>query len=377
MPTRLTLACSPLIASFENYRSLRQYLHLFMFHFLTSIRSTALALCLAIASSLPAAPVKLIFDTDMGNDIDDAIALAMIHSLQKRGACELLAVTITKDHPQAAGFVDAVNTFYGYPDVPIGVVRNGAQQPDGGRFNLLADQKQANGQLRYPHDLRSGEDAPEATALLRQTLAAQPDGSVTLVQVGFFTNLARLLDSPPDAHSPLPGRELIEKKVKLLSIMAGAFQTVKWQTRYLEYNVKLDVPAAQKLAKHWPSPIVWSGFEIGFACTYPHQSIERDFDYTPHHPIKQAYLLYEPPPHDRPNWDPSAVLYAVYPDRDYFALSPPGQVTVADDAATVFHPGKNDKGRDRFLILTETQNARLREAIVQLTSEPPASQTQP
>ncbi len=320
-----------------------------------------------------AEPVKLIFDTDMGNDIDDAIALAMIHSLQKRGACELLAVTVTKDHPQAAAYVDAVNTFYGYPDIPIGVVRDGAQQEGGGKFNLLADEKNADGSFRYPHDLLSGADAPEAVGLLRQTLAAQPDGSVAIAQVGFFTNLARLLDSPADAHSPLPGRELIAKKVKLLSIMAGAFQTVKWETRYLEYNVRLDIPAAQKLARDWPSPVVWSGFEIGFACTYPHESIERDFNYVPHHPVKEAYYLYNPPPHDRPNWDPSAVLYAVFPDRGYFELSPPGTVTVDDDAATVFVPGKNEQGRDRFLVLNDTLNARAREAIVQLASEPPAS----
>jgi inosine-uridine nucleoside N-ribohydrolase len=320
-----------------------------------------------------AAPVKLIYDTDMGNDIDDAVALAMIHSLQKRGACDLLAVTITKDHPQAAAYVDAVNTFYGYPDVPIGVVRDGAKQENGGKFNLLADEKNADGSLRYPHDLRSGVDAPEAVALLRQTLAAQPDNSVSIAQVGFFTNLSRLLDSKPDVHSPLPGRELIQKKVKLLSIMAGAFQTVNFETRYLEYNVKLDIPAAQKLAKEWPSPIVWSGFEIGFACTYPHESIERDFNYVPHHPVKEAYYLYSPPPHDRPNWDPTAVLYAVYPDRGYFDLSPSGTVTVDDDAATVFRPGKNGKGRDRFLILNDVLNARTREAIVQLTTEPPAN----
>src|SRR5258708_31898656 len=114
-----------------------------------------------------AAAIKLIFDTDMGNDVDDVMALCMIHSLQKRGACELLAVTITKDHPQAAAFVDAVNTFYGYPDVPIGVVRNGAT-PEAGKYNLLADARNDDGSLRYPHKLKSGLDAPAAVGLLRK-----------------------------------------------------------------------------------------------------------------------------------------------------------------------------------------------------------------
>ena len=56
-------------------------------------------------------PVPLIFDTDIGKDCDDVLALGMIHALQARCECELLAVTITKDHPLAARFTDAVNTF--------------------------------------------------------------------------------------------------------------------------------------------------------------------------------------------------------------------------------------------------------------------------
>ena len=318
-----------------------------------------------------AAPVKLIFDTDMGNDVDDLMALCMIHNLQQRGACELLAVTITKDHPQAAAFVDAVNTLYGYPDTPIGVVRNGAAK-EAGKFNLLADEKTADGSLRYPHDLKSGADAPEAVGLLRKLLAAQPDGSVTIAQVGFFTNLSRLLDSPPDASSPLGGRELIAQKVKVLSLMAGAFQTVQWNTRHLEYNVMLDVPSARKLAKEWPTPVVWSGFEIGVAAAFPHVVIEQDLNYLAHHPLKEAYYLYDPPPHDRPTWDPTAVIYAVLPDRGYFDLSPPGEVTVENDAATIFRPANDGKGRHRFLVMTPEQTARVREAIVQLSVAPPA-----
>jgi inosine-uridine nucleoside N-ribohydrolase len=331
-----------------------------------------LALLLAaLSGAAPAAPVKLIFDTDMGNDVDDAMALCMIHSLQKRGAVELLAVTITKDHPQAAAFVDAVNTFYGYPDVPIGVVKGGAT-PEPGKFNLLAAAKNPDGSLRYPHDLKSGADAPEAVGLLRRLLAAQPDASVALVQVGFFTNFARLLDSKPDHHSPLSGRDLIAKKVKVFSIMAGAFQTVNWNTRHLEYNVVKDVPAAQAIAKRWPSPLIWSGFEIGVAAAYPHVSIERDFEYVPHHPLKEAYYLYNPPPHDRPTWDPTALLYAVHPDRGYFDLSPAGTVTVEDNGATWYRPGKDGKGPHRFLVMSPAQAARVREAIVQLCVEPPA-----
>jgi inosine-uridine nucleoside N-ribohydrolase len=280
-------------------------------------------------------------------------------------------VTITKDHPQAAAFTDAVNTFYGYPDLAIGVVKDGVT-PEPGKFNLLADEKRADGSLRYPHDLLSGEQAAEATGLLRKVLSAQEDQSVVMVQVGFFTNFARLLKSLPDDHSPLSGRELIAQKCRLLVMMAGSFQTVKFNTRHLEYNVVKDIPAAQLLASEWPTEIVWSGFEIGYAATFPHRSIEEDLNYVEHHPLKEGYFLYEPPPHDRPTWDPTAVLYAVYPDRGYFDLSPPGEVTVEDDGATWFKPDKQEKGKHRFLIMSPEQTERVREAVVQLSVEPPA-----
>ena len=309
-------------------------------------------------------PVPIIFDTDMGNDIDDAMALAVIHNLEKRGFCNLLAVTSTKDHPKSAAFIDMLNTFYGRPDIAIGAVRNGATPEEGRYLKLVDDPK------KYPHDLRSGKDAHDSVQLLRRVLAAQADRSVVLAQVGFFTNFKRLLESVPDKNSPLSGRELIKKKVRLLSIMAGSFQTIRDNNHYIEYNVKKDIPSAQKLAKDWPTKIVWSGFEIGIAATYPHVSIERAFEYVPHHPVKDGYYAYIPPPHDRPTWDLTAVLYAIQPDRGYFDLSTAGQVTVENDGFTRFTPKKN--GRDRFLILDELKLARLREALVQLTSEPPS-----
>jgi len=312
-------------------------------------------------------PAKVIFDTDIGNDVDDVLALSMLHALQTRGDCELLAVTITKPDELAGPFVDAMNTFYGRPGVPIGFTRSKLKN-DPSKFLRLAEAMNG-GKLRYPHHLRRSLDAPAATDLLRKILTQQPDQSVTLVQVGYFSNLAALLDTPEDKYSPLVGRDLVRAKVKLLSVMAGAFQTIDQNKHYLEYNVTQDLAASRKLAAAWPTPIVWSGFEIGIAVPYPAVSIERDFNYVPHHPAAEAYRLYNPPPHERPTWDLTSVLYAVFPDRDYFTLSSPGQVTVEPDGFTHFE-SKTD-GRDHYLILNPAQAARVREALVQLTSQPP------
>lgn len=318
-------------------------------------------------TGIAAEPVRLIFDTDIGNDVDDALALGVIHALQTRGQCRLLAVTITKDNEAAAAFVDAVNHFYGRPDIPIGVVRDG-MTPDAGKFITLAHQTDGD-RLRYPHSLTSGRDAEEATRVLRRVLAAQPDGSVAIAQVGFSTNLARLLSTPADEFSPLDGRELIKQKVSVLSIMAGSFQTIRDNNHFLEYNVVKDIPNCQKLIREWPGRVVFSGFEVGISVPYPSESILRDYGYVEHHPLAEAYHLYNPPPHDRPTWDLTSVLYAVHPDRNYFELSAPGTVTIEDDGFTRFRPDTN--GRHQFLIATPRQIPRITEALVQLSSQPP------
>src|SRR5258707_807827 len=142
-----------------------------------------------------------------------------------------------------------------------------------------------------------------------------------MVQVGFFSNFAALLETQGDEISPLTGRELVKRKVRMLSIMDGAFQTIGNNNHYCEENVITDIPAAQKLEKEWPVPIVWSGFEIGIAVPYPAASIEQDFGYVTHHPAAEAYYLYNPPPHNRPTWDLTSALYAVAPGRGYFSLS--------------------------------------------------------
>jgi hypothetical protein len=331
------------------------------------VRVIPVCLALAVAAA-GAAPVKIIFDTDVGNDVDDVLALCMLHSFQSRGDCELLAVTITKPDELAGPFVDAVNTFFGRPQIPIGFTRAGLAN-DPSKFLSLAEARDG-GAPRYPHTLKRSSDAPPAVELLRKILSQEPDGTVVMVQVGFFSNFAALLDSTPDGSSPLGGRDLVRKKVRLLSVMAGAFRPIGKNEHFLEYNVIKDIPAARRLAKLWPTPIVWSGFEIGIAVPYPAVSIERDYDYVAHHPAAEAYRLYDPPPHERPTWDLTSVLYAVLPDRGYFDLSEPGQVEVEPDGFTRF--SVNPNGRDRFLILPPNQVLRAKEALVQLSSQPPS-----
>ncbi len=317
-----------------------------------------LALCAPLSAEKP----RILFDTDITGDVDDVLALAMCHSLADRGACDFLGVTISKNNPLTASFVDAQNTFHGRPDLPIGVTRDDKAQRRESKYLKLADSP------HYPHDLKRNEDAPDAVELMRELLSAQPDHSVTIISVGIASNLANLLKSSG-------GVALVRQKVKALSIMAGAFAFCNGTNYHLEANVINGIGYMQTVADQWPDevPIIWSGYEIGEALPFPRLVIQRDLDYLPQHLVKAAYLLHSGPEHDRPCWDQSSVLHAVFPDRDFFGLSQPGRVQVLDDGFTRFHPARKPEAsrRDRFLTMTSEQQARALEAIVQFTVQPP------
>src|SRR5258708_35515307 len=115
---------------------------------------------LAVMSAI-AQPTPVIFDTDMGNDVDDALALAMLHALESRGECRIIAVTITKDNPWAAVYVDLVNSFYGRADIPVGMVKNSGVTPAGSpMIEAPAERKGDGGQFVYPRRLASGAEDP-------------------------------------------------------------------------------------------------------------------------------------------------------------------------------------------------------------------------
>jgi purine nucleosidase len=199
--------------------------------------------------------------------------------------------------------------------------------------------------------------------VLRQVLAREQDASVVIVQVGFSTNLARLLDSGPDTISPLSGAQLAAKKVRLVVAMAGHFPPGQ-----PEFNVATDIPSAQKVVDEWPSPMIFSGFEIGQALLFPARGIEHDFSWVQDHPVVDAYRNYMHMPYDRPTWDLTAALYAVRPEANYFPLSPNGKVRVNEKGNTLFTPSA--EGKHRYMILDEAGKARTLEALILLASQP-------
>jgi inosine-uridine nucleoside N-ribohydrolase len=363
--------------------------------FIASVAAT-IAIVPAVVAQPAREPIRVIFDTDMWGDMDDALALAMLHALQDRGEARLLAVTSSTAEPSTATFIDVLNTFYAHADIPIGLVRNGvtAQQTvtrfpiygsPKGYTETLSGAVKPHGSLVFPRTLKDGSSAPDAVALLRKTLAAQPDASVVIIQVGFCTNLASLLESKADQSSPLDGMDLVKRKVRLLSVMAGAYADREGRALEKtepEFNVLLDVPSAQALFDRWPTPLVASGFEIGASMRIKGSSVERDYGYTENHPVLASYRFAdamffrkkETPPgvlHDHATFDLTSVLYAIRPDDGYFNVSAAGKISVAPDGSSRFIAGTG--GAHRYLTMDDTQRARALEAMTLLASAPPVN----
>lgn len=197
-------------------------------------------------------PVKLIFDTDFGGDADDLGALAMLNHFQNKGEIDLLAVMCWNLEAHAVSAIDATNTYYGNPDIPIGRRIGEAHETPWNHSKVIAD--------NLEHDLNLN-NVPDATKLYRQHLSESEDASVVIATVGPLMNIKELIDSKPDEISGLSGLELINTKVKEFVIMGGNFPSSK-----NEWNFDGNMPGVTKYVLEKISlPITFSGAELGAA----------------------------------------------------------------------------------------------------------------
>lgn len=269
-------------------------------------------------------PVAVIFDTDIGTDVDDAGALAILHVMADRGEAEILATMSANSNRWCGPALDAINTYYGRGDLAIGCSRTGPD-PENWYHESVGD---------YPHDLKDSNDAPEAVGLYREILAARPDGSVTIVVVGWLTNMAELLDSGPDAHSPLTGRELVAAKVRELVSMGGTWPNSPKDEG--EYNFTMDRPAAHKVINEWPGRIVFTGLGKD-VMTGGRLVAEGPGD----NPVPAFYRNFFKANNvsARSSWDLIAVLYAVRGLSEYFTLVSDGKCITPDEASHQWQGG--------------------------------------
>lgn len=302
-------------------------------------------------------PASVILDTDIAGDYDDVGAMAMLHAFADRGEANILAVMSCNAFESTVPTISVLNTYFGRPDIPVGVTRKATP-------NKNCPQQWAEAIIaRYPHPLRSNADAEEAVSLYRRILSQQPDHSVTIISIGFFTNLADLLASAPDRHSTLNGKELVRKKVKQLVSMAASLPAGKTSGR--EYNVYVDAPSAQQVFAEWDTPFLLSPFEVGekihTGIPLIHKTSIRNS------PVKDAYaiaLAKDKNTTGRMSWDQTAVLAAISGLQPWFT-SRKLNMRIETDGSNTLIPG------EKFIYMELRQPEALRQEIETLMHHQP------
>ncbi len=233
-------------------------------------------------------PLGVVFDSDIGDRIDAALALALLYGLENKSECRIAGVSVTKSNVKAAAFCDVLARFYKSRPPAVGMADNGWMPADTAMLTAPLSHD-------YPRQVEKLTDTADPSASIRNALTAQHDHHCVVVLAGPPTNLLSAL--------ALSGvKDLVASKVKLLAI-AG------------------EANALEKLVSEWPSPIVIASDEVGRALPFPGASIEKDFAWAKEHPIVDAYRAFKPMPYDAPAPALAAALYAVRSKENYFKVT--------------------------------------------------------
>ena len=195
---------------------------------------TASPVCSVQSSPTPAVPEKaipekVIIDTDIGDDIDDAFAVALA---LRSPELQILGITTTfGDTETRAKLLDRFLAEAGRPEIPVAA---GVPTPPKGTFT----------QRRYAENNRFAKPShPDAVTFLLDQIRRNP-GQVTLLAIGPLMNVGAAIDKDPATF----------RKLKRVVIMGGSIKRGYGdlgfgppQPPQPEWNILNDIPSAQKL----------------------------------------------------------------------------------------------------------------------------------
>lgn len=297
---------------------------------------------------------RLIIETDIFSDVDDAGALALAHHYADLGRAELIAIGVNTPSRYGHRAVRVINDFFGR-SVPVGAMHpldDSVFERDYARY--LAEHYGGPATALAPDD---------AVAVHRQALSKAPDGSVSVVSLGFLHNLQRLLTSAADAASPLTGTDLIRAKVAGLVVMGGRFPSGH------EMNIASFPASARETLAGWPTPVQFVGWEVGAPVVTGKALSARGSEDV----IATAYRRYAGAGAGRESWDLIAMMLATEGPGSHLSLSEPGWVTVDATGATTFAPDAG--GGHRYATLRSAPDA-LAAHLDSLLELPPARRQQ-
>jgi len=297
---------------------------------------TILWLFLILITIHCAAQTKVILDTDIDSDIDDAQALAMLHGYEKLEKIELIGVIVTSSDAFSYQCANDINTFYNRPDIPIGFLK---QQQNLANFSKYTRQISEE----FPHSLTSLNQTTEAADLYRKLLAESKDDSVVIVTIGHLTSLQNLLQSEGDEISPLSGKELVNKKVKKWLCMGGTYPMGKEANFY-----RPDPASTVYCLDNWEKEVVFCGWELGNKIITGGDYLRSNLN--TRHPIYRGYELYNNFA-GKPAWDQAAVmLLDKGATTQFFNINTDGYVSVKKDGSNQWHSGERKKGKNHAFI---------------------------
>ncbi len=197
---------------------------------------------------------KILLDTDIGNDPDDAIALAYLLASDR---VDLMGITtVSGDVNRRAACAQVIRDAAGRAEIPIhpgtsNVLLTGPGQPMVPHYETIA---------RYPH--RTDWPAYSAVEFMRQTIRENP-GEITLVCTGPLTNVALLLAMDPEIGSMLQS----------LVTMNGCFCNSGKQ----ELNAMVDPLATAMVYRAQVPNHRCIGMETTHGCSLTVQQVRRHF----------------------------------------------------------------------------------------------------
>ena len=247
---------------------------------------------LAAPEKQPPGPVNIIVDTDMNGDCDDAGAVALLNDFMGLGECNIIACNVnTHDAAKSSGAaVQAINAYYGHPNIPIGACYDTNEPQVGSTYTALIHKQ-------FCPDFPNDDKLPKGVDVYRKALAAAPDNSVVICSIGWMENITDLLKSGPDDASPMSGPDLVKQKVRKLVVMANTNPNDVW------------------VVKNWPTPILWTT-DIG-NYIYPGKSLTT----TPeNNPVRIIYKV-NGAESGRQGWDPTAAWLAVRGPGDVYDVA--------------------------------------------------------
>jgi purine nucleosidase len=209
---------------------------------------------------------KVLLDTDIGNDIDDAVALAY---LLAQPQCELLGITTVTGEPEKRAAMASAQCRAAGREIPI---------YPGAPLTLLNRQRQAECPQAavlgaWPHQAEFPRG--EAIDFLRRTIRAHP-GEITLLTIGPLTNAALLFRSDPETAALLKG----------LVMMCGVFTNRRPGVGPLEWNALVD-PHATAIVYQTPVAVHRSiGLDVTTQVTLPAAEVRARFN----HPLLRPVL---------------------------------------------------------------------------------------